>query len=106
MRDLLAVQRSFYVLSDRLQQCLVDGCLYARHRNFRNVFTACHADHAAVNRKKEELLDANGVNMNIFTASRIVGTALGGVMLVGMSLFSLYTVTLVSYVILLISTFF
>ncbi|MFG6496416.1 MFS transporter [Fictibacillus sp. UD] len=56
--------------------------------------------------KKEELLDANGVNMNIFTASRIVGTALGGVMLVGMSLFSLYTVTLVSYVILLISTFF
>ncbi|MBN3554503.1 MFS transporter [Fictibacillus nanhaiensis] len=56
--------------------------------------------------KKDELLDANGVNMNIFTASRIVGTALGGVMLVGMSLFSLYTVTLVSYVILLISTFF
>lgn len=56
--------------------------------------------------KKEELLDANGVNMNIFTASRIVGTALGGVMLVGMSLFALYTVTLISYVILLISTFF
>ncbi|WP_137790308.1 MFS transporter [Bacillus sp. E(2018)] len=56
--------------------------------------------------KKDELLDANGVNMNIFTASRIVGTALGGVMLVGMSLFSLYTVTLISYVILLISTFF
>jgi MFS transporter, DHA3 family, macrolide efflux protein len=56
--------------------------------------------------KKEELLEANGVNMNIFTASRIVGTALGGVMLVGMSLFSLYTVTLVSYIILLISTFF
>ncbi|MGA4720987.1 MFS transporter [Fictibacillus nanhaiensis] len=56
--------------------------------------------------KKDELLDANGVNMNIFTASRIVGTALGGVMLVGMSLFSLYTVTLISYVILLVSTFF
>jgi MFS transporter, DHA3 family, macrolide efflux protein len=56
--------------------------------------------------KKEELLDANGVNMNIFTASRIVGTALGGVMLVGMSLFAVYTVTLISYVILLISTFF
>ncbi|WNB91194.1 MFS transporter [Bacillus sp. NEB1478] len=56
--------------------------------------------------KKEELLDANGINMNIFTGSRIVGTALGGVMLVSMSLFSLYTVTLISYVILLISTFF
>ncbi|MBY6037678.1 MFS transporter [Fictibacillus nanhaiensis] len=56
--------------------------------------------------KKEELLDANGVNMNIFTASRIVGTALGGVMLVGMSLFAVYTATLISYIILLISTFF
>jgi MFS family permease len=56
--------------------------------------------------KKEELLDANGINMNIFTGSRIVGTALGGVMLVSMSLFSLYTVTLISYIILLISTFF
>ncbi|MDR7071419.1 MFS transporter [Fictibacillus barbaricus] len=56
--------------------------------------------------KKEELLDANGINMNIFTGSRIVGTALGGVMLVSMSLFSLYTVTLISYIILLISTLF
>jgi MFS transporter, DHA3 family, macrolide efflux protein len=56
--------------------------------------------------KKEELLGANAVNMNLFTGSRIVGTALGGVMLVGMSLFALYTVTLVSYLILLFSTFF
>ncbi|WP_257352014.1 MFS transporter [Pseudalkalibacillus decolorationis] len=56
--------------------------------------------------KKEHLLVANGIHVNIFTGARIVGTALGGVMLVGMSLFSLYTVTLISYVLLLISTFF
>lgn len=56
--------------------------------------------------KKDQLLGANSVHVNIFTGARIVGTALGGVMLVGMSLFSLYTVTLVSYVILLIATFF
>ncbi|WP_261132322.1 MFS transporter [Bacillus sp. Marseille-Q3570] len=55
---------------------------------------------------KKQLLEANSVNVNIFTGARIVGTALGGVMLVGMSLFSLYTVTLISYVLLLISTFF
>ncbi len=56
--------------------------------------------------KKDQLLAANSVHVNIFTGARIVGTALGGVMLVGMSLFSLYTVTLISYVILLIATFF
>ncbi|MCF6409327.1 MFS transporter [Pseudalkalibacillus salsuginis] len=55
---------------------------------------------------KEQLLDANSVNVNIFTGARIVGTALGGLMLVGMSLFSLYTVTLISYVLLLIGTYF
>lgn len=55
---------------------------------------------------KGQLLAANSVHVNIFTGARIVGTALGGVMLVGMSLFSLYTVTLVSYVILLVATFF
>ncbi|MDM5198176.1 MFS transporter [Fictibacillus enclensis] len=56
--------------------------------------------------KKEELLQANGVYMNLFTGARIAGTALGGVMLVGMSLSALYTVTLISYVILLIATFY
>lgn len=56
--------------------------------------------------KKEELLEANGVYMNLFTGARIAGTAIGGLMLVGMSLFALYTVTLVTYVILLISTFY
>ncbi len=55
---------------------------------------------------KEQLLDANSVNVNIFTGARIVGTALGGLMLVGMSLFSLYSVTLISYILLLIGTFF
>ncbi|MCF6136712.1 MFS transporter [Alkalihalobacillus berkeleyi] len=56
--------------------------------------------------KKDQLLGANSVHVNIFTGARIIGTALGGVMLVAMSLYSLYTVTLVSYVILLIATFF
>ncbi|MDN4526002.1 MFS transporter [Fictibacillus fluitans] len=56
--------------------------------------------------KKEELLQANGVYMNLFTGARIAGTALGGVMLVSMSLSALYTVTLVSYVILLFATFY
>ncbi|WLD94784.1 MFS transporter [Alkalihalobacillus sp. AL-G] len=55
---------------------------------------------------KGQLLEANGIHVNIFTGARIVGTALGGVMLVSMSLFSLYTVTLISYVLLLVSTFF
>lgn len=56
--------------------------------------------------KKDQLLGANSVHVNIFTGARIIGTALGGVMLVAMSLYSLYTVTLVSYVLLLIATFF
>ncbi len=56
--------------------------------------------------KKENLLQANGVYMNIFTGARIAGTALGGAMLVGMSLTAMYTVTLVSYIILLFLTFY
>ncbi|GAA0320029.1 MFS transporter [Bacillus carboniphilus] len=55
---------------------------------------------------KEHLLAANGVYMNIFTGARIVGTALGGVMIVAMSLNALYLVTMISYFVLLIATAF
>lgn len=37
---------------------------------------------------KKQLLTANGIHMNIFTAARIIGTALGGLLLVSMTIFS------------------
>ncbi|GAX89072.1 MFS transporter [Effusibacillus lacus] len=55
---------------------------------------------------EKDLLSINGVYMNVTTVSRILGTALAGLMLAVMSLYSLYTASLVAYVLLLISTFF
>lgn len=56
--------------------------------------------------KKDHLLGANGMYMSIFTGARIVGTALGGVMVMYMSLFSLYAVTMASYFLLFVATAF
>ncbi|MGM0835180.1 MAG: MFS transporter [Bacillota bacterium] len=54
---------------------------------------------------EKELLQMNGVHMNVSTVSRIAGTALAGAMLVIMSLSSLYLASMVAYGILFMSTF-
>jgi MFS transporter, DHA3 family, macrolide efflux protein len=54
--------------------------------------------------KQSDLIAANGVFVNIGTAARIIGTALGGLMLVSMSLFSLYFITIISYILIFVAT--
>ena len=53
-----------------------------------------------------ELLQLNGVHMNVATLSRIIGTALAGVLLVALPLSMIYTGSLVAYIILFILTCF
>ncbi|MCL6587107.1 MAG: MFS transporter [Anoxybacillus sp.] len=53
-----------------------------------------------------ELLAMNGIHMNVSTISRIVGTALGGMLLALVSLRSLYIASFIAYVILFGVTFF
>ncbi|MGD6874692.1 MFS transporter [Sutcliffiella horikoshii] len=55
--------------------------------------------------KDKDLLEMNGVHMNVSTVSRIAGTALAGAMLVIMSLSSLYMASMVAYGILFLLTF-
>ncbi|MGD7055196.1 MFS transporter [Sutcliffiella horikoshii] len=55
--------------------------------------------------KDKDLLQMNGVHMNVSTVSRIAGTALAGAMLVIMSLSSLYMASMVAYGILFLLTF-
>ena len=55
--------------------------------------------------KDNELLALNGLHMNVGTIARIAGTAVGGIMLVSFSLFSVYMWTFVSYVLILSCTF-
>lgn len=54
--------------------------------------------------QKHELLSLNGLHMNVGTIARIAGTALAGILLVYISLFSLYLLALISYVVILICT--
>jgi MFS family permease len=54
---------------------------------------------------EKDLLQMNGVHMNVATIARILGTALAGAMLVVMSLYSLYIASFIAYGILLASTF-
>ncbi|MEH7418790.1 MFS transporter [Neobacillus drentensis] len=54
----------------------------------------------------KDLLQLNGIHMNVSTLSRIIGTALGGFLLVFLPLSFLYIGSLVSYVGLFILTFF
>lgn len=56
--------------------------------------------------KEKELLQMNGVHMNVATLSRILGTALAGVLLVIISLSMLYVLSLVAYLALFIMTWF
>lgn len=54
--------------------------------------------------KDEDLLTMNGWHMNVATISRVLGTALAGIMLVYWSLISLYVVSLIAYAALLLFT--
>ncbi|WP_053361634.1 MFS transporter [Bacillus sp. FJAT-27251] len=55
---------------------------------------------------EKELLQLNGVHMNVSTLSRILGTAAAGVMLVILPLNMLYILSLTAYVILVVLTWF
>ena len=54
--------------------------------------------------KDDDLLMMNGMHMNVATISRIIGTALAGIMLVYWSLISLYWISMIAYGALLIFT--
>jgi MFS transporter, DHA3 family, macrolide efflux protein len=56
--------------------------------------------------KEKDLLQLNGVHMNVSTISRVLGTALAGALLVIMSLSMLYILSLVAYLALLLLTWF
>ncbi|MDM5155241.1 MFS transporter [Bacillus sp. DX1.1] len=56
--------------------------------------------------REHELLQMNGVHMNIGTIARIAGTSLGGVLLVVMSLQYMYAFSMAAYALLFLSTFF
>ncbi|WP_438310491.1 MFS transporter [Sporosarcina sp. FA9] len=47
--------------------------------------------------KDDDLLTMNGMHMNVATISRVIGTALAGIMLVYWSLMSLYIVSIIAY---------
>ncbi|WP_270578031.1 MFS transporter [Caldibacillus thermoamylovorans] len=55
---------------------------------------------------EKELTKANILNFNITTVARIFGTMLGGILLVSMSLFSLYLMAFIAYSILFVLIFF
>jgi MFS transporter, DHA3 family, macrolide efflux protein len=54
--------------------------------------------------KDEKLLFINGIHMNVGTIARILGTALGGLLVVYFSLFYIYLFTLISYIIIFLCT--
>lgn len=54
--------------------------------------------------REDQLISANGLLMNVMTTARIVGTAAAGMMLVYMSLFSLYMYTLIAYFLIFLFT--
>lgn len=56
--------------------------------------------------RDDQLLSINGLHMNVVTLSRVLGTAVAGVMLTVMSLYDLYSASLIAYLFLLFSTFF
>ena len=54
--------------------------------------------------KDDDLLTMNGMHMNVATISRVIGTALAGIMLVYWSLISLYWISMIAYGALLLFT--
>lgn len=55
--------------------------------------------------EENQLLTANGVYMNLATIARVLGTALAGIMLLSMSLFTLYMFSLIAYILIFLTTF-
>ncbi|CAM3844589.1 MFS transporter [Mesobacillus zeae] len=55
---------------------------------------------------EKDLLQLNGVHMNVSTLSRILGTALAGILLVLIPLYMLYVLSLAAYIILFVFTMF
>ncbi|MDP7978061.1 MFS transporter [Bacillus sp. WLY-B-L8] len=55
--------------------------------------------------QEHELLQMNGIHMNIATIARIVGTSLGGLLLVVMSLKYMYAFSMATYALLFFATF-
>ncbi|MCA0991693.1 MFS transporter [Pseudalkalibacillus hwajinpoensis] len=56
--------------------------------------------------KEKELLQMNGIHMNVATLSRVLGTAIAGIFLVIMSLSTMYLLSLGAYFLLVVFTFF
>ncbi|MFC4322828.1 MFS transporter [Litchfieldia salsa] len=55
--------------------------------------------------KDNDLLQMNGIHMNVSTIARVLGTAIAGAMLVVMSLNTLYLLSMVAYGLLFLSTY-
>ncbi|WP_028400500.1 MFS transporter [Ectobacillus panaciterrae] len=55
--------------------------------------------------RDQELLQMNGIHMNVATIGRIAGTSVGGALLVIMSLEYLYAFSMIAYALLLVSTY-
>lgn len=56
--------------------------------------------------KERELLSLNGVHMNVSTLSRVIGTAIAGILLTLISLRDVYALSLVAYLLLAVATWF
>ncbi|WP_138859826.1 MFS transporter [Exiguobacterium mexicanum] len=56
--------------------------------------------------KERELLALNGVHMNVSTLSRVIGTAIAGILLTLISLRDVYALSLVAYLLLAVATWF
>ena len=56
--------------------------------------------------KEHQLLSINGLHMNVGTIARILGTAMAGILLLYLSLFQIYFLSMLSYAVILIGTFF
>jgi len=56
--------------------------------------------------KERELLALNGIHMNVSTLSRIIGTAVAGILLTLISLRDVYALSLVAYLLLAVATWF
>lgn len=53
-----------------------------------------------------QLMSINGLHMNVGTIARILGTAMAGVLLLYLNLFQIYFLSMISYFVILIGTFF
>jgi len=56
--------------------------------------------------KDYQLMSINGLHMNVGTIARILGTAMAGVLLLYLDLFQIYFLSMISYFVILIGTFF